>query len=108
MLAQPPCERHGSVFGTVVAQLAVRKRTRLRLYSPAKYPTLRSAGFCESPRSGKDKSEQLAPPQVAKLLRMAVNAAGPGTSGVPCASIMKVCPRGAHQMQRPPAFTVRL
>src|SRR5438105_13633930 len=36
LFEQPPCERQGSFAGTTVAQLAVRKRTRLRLRLPGK------------------------------------------------------------------------
>ena len=73
-----------------------------------KYPTTRSRGSIERPWSGKERSEQVVVDQVWKLLRIAVKAASPTTSGVPRASIMKLCPRLSHQMQSPPELRVRL
>jgi len=63
-LEQPPLLTQGSLAGTAVLQLCVRKNTRLWLVSPWKKPTLRAAGSVESGSSSNFKSEQVTPAQV--------------------------------------------
>jgi len=73
-----------------------------------KYPTRRSAGLVESGSSVSTRSVHWTAAQVWKLLRIASYVSAVGASGVPCASIWKLCDRACHQMQSWALFVVRV
>jgi len=87
--------------GTTWAQLSVRKSTRLWLVPPDSNPTSRLDADVDSGSSEKRRSLHDTAAQVWKLLRIASYVASSGASGLPCASIWKLCPCVGHQMQGP-------